>query len=210
MKADVIFVLDASASISGPDFKQQLNFVRTVIRDIHIDPAMVRCGLVTYGDKIRVEFGLRTYSSAESAMKAVSLVRQLRGNTRTDLAIQTVRQMMADDKRSGVPQIGIVITDGQSDNQTATRVEAEAAHQAGITMFAVGVGKHVDDKELGSIASQKDYRFNVESFNGLETIRKILTTKACDVESKNDQTTETVPLQDDQTTKSAPPQNVTG
>src|SRR6218665_2378079 len=171
---------------------------------------MVRCGLVTYGDKIRVEFGLRTYSSAASAMKAVSLVSQLRGKTRTDRALQKMRQMMADDKRSGVTQIGIVITDGQSDNRTATRVEAEAAHQAGITMFAVGVGKHVDDRELGSIASQKGFRFNVESFNGLETIRKILTTKACDVESKNDQTTEGALPQNDQTTTPTPTQNVTG
>ena len=173
--------------------------MKTIIQDLHIDPSMVRCGLVTYGDIIQVEFGLRSYSSADEVIKAVSRVEQLRGNTRTDLAIRKMMEMMADDKRSGVPQIGIVITDGESDNTTATRVEAEAAHKAEITMFAVGIGRKVNDRELASIASQRDFRFHVGSFDGLETIRKMLTAKACDVKSQNDRTTE-----------HSPPQNIEG
>lgn len=164
--------------------------MKTIIQDLHIDPSMVRCGLVTYSHVLVEEFGLLSYSSADEVIKAVSRVEQLRGNTRTDLALRHMMEMMADDRRPGVPQIGIVITDGDSDNMTATRLEAEAAHMAGITMFAVGIGRKVEDNELDSIASQEDFRFNVESFDGLETIRKMLTTKACHVTPPNDRTTD--------------------
>ena len=99
---------------------------------------------------------------------------------------------MADDKRSGVPQIGIVITDGDSDNKKATRVEAEAAHKAGITMFALGIGRKVDDTELGWIASQKDFMFNNLSFDELGTIASILSARICNAISENEQTPEPV------------------
>ena len=163
--------------------------MKTVIQDLDIDPSKVRCGLVTYADQAHVAFGLRTYSSAETAKEAVLLVTQLRGKTRTDLALRKMMEMMAKDKRFGVPQIGIVITDGDSDNTTATRVEAEAAHKAGITMFAVGIGMAVNETELSSIASQVEFVFKVESCDGLERLRKVLTTTVCYIESQNDTTT---------------------
>lgn len=43
-----------------------------------------------------------------------------------------------------VPRIGIVITDGESDYIDKTKVEAAAARQEGITMFAIGVGRNVN------------------------------------------------------------------
>src|SRR6218665_18006 len=176
---DVIFLLDASSSIYGPDFRKHLGFVTSVIRDLRIDPSMVRFGLTTFGDQARVEFGLRTYSSAATAMKAVSLVRQLRGNTRTDLALRVMRQMMAEDRRSGVSQIGIVLTDGQSDYPGKTRQEAEAAHSEGVVLFAVGFGEDMDMRELRAIASREEFVYLLTSEKEFQVLKGFLPKIIC-------------------------------
>ena len=40
----------------------------------------------------------------------------------------------------GFPRVGIVVTDGQSNDRTATLRAASRAHDADLTMFAIGVG----------------------------------------------------------------------
>ena len=40
----------------------------------------------------------------------------------------------------GVPRVGIVITDGESNNLGSTLAAAQRAHDQDITMFAIGVG----------------------------------------------------------------------
>ena len=46
--------------------------------------------------------------------------------------------------RPNVPNMGIVITDGRSNDPNATKMEAAAARAKGITMVAVGVGPNVE------------------------------------------------------------------
>lgn len=46
--ADVVFVLDASNSIWGPDFKRQLAFVNNVISMFEIADNVTRIGVSTF------------------------------------------------------------------------------------------------------------------------------------------------------------------
>ena len=70
-------------------------------------------------------------------------ITQRRGGTGTFDAINKMRTEMfsASRARSDVPRIGIVITDGESEDMEKTRVEAAAARGEGITLFAIGVGR---------------------------------------------------------------------
>ena len=55
------------------------------------------------------------------------------------------------------------------------------AQDSGIMMFAIGVGKYVDRKELSDIASDPDgdHMFMVDDFNALSTILEMLAVKTC-------------------------------
>lgn len=177
--ADIYFVLDASSSIWGPDYRKQLDFVNSVIKELDLN--VVRCGLLTYGSVVQEEFGLRTYEGRRHALTdAVSAVRQLRGDTQTDKAIRRARERMLQDRRE-VPRIVVVMTDGKSDNPGLTKMEAELTHRSGITTFAIGIGKSVDENELNSIASHKDFLFTVDNFDALVAIKSMLREKACEV-----------------------------
>jgi Mg-chelatase subunit ChlD len=56
--------------------------------------------------------------------------------------------------RDNAKKLIVVITDGQSDNQTKTESEARLARLSGIHIISVGVGNAPNDKELGRIASK--------------------------------------------------------
>lgn len=157
--ADVIFVLDESVRVKALDFKKLLELMGRVIRTFSTEPSMVRFGLVTFGHDVHVEFGLLNHSSAKAALESVSFLKQLQGNSRMDLALEKVREILRDDKRSGVPQIAIVVTDADSDF-AALKTEAEAARGEGIILFAVGLGKDVDLKQLEEIASKNEFAFD--------------------------------------------------
>ncbi|WAR30003.1 MATN1-like protein [Mya arenaria] len=85
--------------------------------------------------------------------------------------------------RANVPNIAIVVTDGQSNNPTLTAAEAKAARDAGITILAIGVGHGVVRSELNEIASDPDstHVFTADSFSALSSLNALLSTKACEV-----------------------------
>ena len=83
--------------------------------------------------------------------------------------------------RENVTRLGVIITDGQSDDPELTAAEASLAKQAGIHMFAVGVGVNQIPDELNVIASVPTtyYTFMVENYEALTNIRDLLAIKAC-------------------------------
>jgi len=71
---------------------------------------------------------------------------------------------------------------GKSNNAAATSSEAALLRQAGITVFAVGVGAGATVAELNSMATDPDstHVFQVDNFNNLDSIKGTLSQKACE------------------------------
>jgi hypothetical protein len=63
--------------------------------------------------------------------------------------------------RQNVPEIMIIITDGISENQTATTSEAKTAKLKGIKIIVVGIGNGVDKTELQTISSDPSSKFMI-------------------------------------------------
>ena len=83
--------------------------------------------------------------------------------------------------RKGVPKLAIIITDGFSSQRQRTLSEASLVHASGVTVMAIGVGMDTNKRVLRAIASDPDstYYFHINSFSGLKTIEKKLSTKTC-------------------------------
>ena len=83
--------------------------------------------------------------------------------------------------RPGVPNIGIIVTDGRSAKPDDTSTQAKLARKAGINLFSVGVGSAVSLKELNAIATDpdKDHVLTVSHFDKLAGISALFTQKAC-------------------------------
>ena len=129
-------------------------------------------------------FGLSTYSDLQSLKEAIhpDTIEYLTGGTNTGDAIKYVtKKFSSQEARKGVAQIIITVTDGLSQAPAKTARAAAEAREDGIYMFAVGVGKYVDDQELKDISSNpdEDFVFSVDNFQALDSITQLMSTKTC-------------------------------
>ncbi|XP_046580211.1 cartilage matrix protein-like [Haliotis rubra] len=188
--ADVYFILDSSGSIEKDDFSHtMLDFVRNVtgLFDIGSGDSQTRVGIVTFSDDVTQIFPLSAYTSRNELLNAISpenIPHKAQG-TNTGDALRFVVEQGFSPKvaRPGVAHVAIVITDGQSKDTEATTAAAEAAHRAGIYVFAIGVGESVDKQELSDIANNPDiqFTFTVSDFAALSEIRNLLAIRTCEV-----------------------------
>jgi len=122
---DIIFVLDESGSIGSRDFGLMKSFLSHLVSRLDVDSGNTRVGLVTYSSNVGTGFNLSAHSSVASVQSAISSLTYSGGGTNTDAALAHVRSTMltsAAGDRSNVPNVVVVLTDGQSNNATATQV----------------------------------------------------------------------------------------
>ncbi|XP_023931296.1 matrilin-3-like [Lingula anatina] len=150
--ADIVFVIDGSRSIWPVDFKERMiGFLKSFIKEFNIqdDGSGTRIGAMVFSSdtpyQTKIEFNLKDHFSREALNKAIDKIQQTKGQTRTDIALQIVREQMftrENGARIGeVPQIAIVLTDGNSDFEEKTAKQAALTKAKGIKVFAIGIGK---------------------------------------------------------------------
>ena len=175
--------MDASSSIWGKDFRRQLTFVQDLVDTFEVSQDHTRVGAITFGDEPHREFHMDKYNSGAELKAAIGSIQQVRGTTNTAESLHRMRtHFFGDHGRDGVVKIGIVITDGLSNDAHATAHQAALAREAGIQLFAIGVGRSVDQDELEAIASRPahKYAFNVDNFMGLQQIKILLARRTCE------------------------------
>ena len=103
--------------------------------------------------------------------------------TRIDLGIDSAAEELVGSRTApGSNRVMVVLTDGRATGveDSVVRARAEAARQAGIAIYTVGLGTDVDATALGEIASGPGYAFLAPSPDQLEQIyRDIAYTIAC-------------------------------
>ena len=88
--------------------------------------------------------------------------------------------------QDGVPNLGIVITDGRSNDEQDTWDEARLAREQGINMIAIGIGSSIKVSELEAIASDPNEMgenvLQARDFNDLQNLRGRLIETICNSE----------------------------
>ena len=179
--ADIVFVVDSSSSIWGPDFDKQLNFIEAIISSFEIAENLTKVGIVTFSDKSHVEFDLNKYKEEKNMKTAVNSIKQILGGTNTASAITEMSDLFKGGRPNDVPQIAIIMTDGKSRSPEETVKAANKVRKSATHVFVIGVGDNIDQKELNAIASSpKDrYVFEVDDYDALDTIRELLGIEVC-------------------------------
>ncbi|XP_059170597.1 collagen alpha-4(VI) chain-like [Physella acuta] len=183
-RLDLVFVLDASTSVTAPNFELMKDFVKDFLFEAAIDNGNVRVGVVIYSTGDYVQFQLKDFSKKEDVYNAIDIIPYRYGNTNTADALKTMRTVMftaENGDRPGVDNIAIVVTDGVSNiNNKRTIPEAEEARAQGIHIYAIGIGL-TETKELDGIASKPvdENRFAVQDFSELRELRHKVLSAMC-------------------------------
>ena len=156
---DLMFVLDSSGSVGTSNFQVIRNFVNTFVNTLEIGPTRSQVGVIVFSSSANVQFRLNTYSNRNSLTAAVNNTRYVGGGTNTADALTLLARQGFVGARpidEGVPRVAIVVTDGRSNNATATIRAAELLKQnKSLAIYAVGIGG-ANMEELNDIASTRN------------------------------------------------------
>uniref|UniRef100_A0A8C7DHT4 Collagen type XIV alpha 1 chain n=1 Tax=Oncorhynchus kisutch TaxID=8019 RepID=A0A8C7DHT4_ONCKI len=180
--ADIVILVDGSWSIGRINFRLVRMFLENLVSAFHVEFDKTRIGLAQYSGDPRMEWHLNTFTTKEAVIDAVKNLPYKGGNTLTGLALTYILENSykpESGSRAGVPKIGILITDGKS--QDDVRPPAQSLREAGIELFAIGV-KNADEKELKAIGSppEETHVYNVADFSVMSSIVERLTRTVCD------------------------------
>uniref|UniRef100_A0A4W4FGZ2 Collagen, type VI, alpha 4b n=1 Tax=Electrophorus electricus TaxID=8005 RepID=A0A4W4FGZ2_ELEEL len=172
--ADIVFLVDGSASIGLSNFQQIRDFLSSLVSNFDIAPNKVRIGLVQFSDTPRTEFYLKTYENKQQILDYIRQLPYKTGGTNTGLGLEfLLKSHFVEEAGSrakwNVPQISVVITDGNS--QDEVEPHAQELRQKGIKLYAIGI-KDADEKLLKQIANQPydQYVYSVSDFTALQEI----------------------------------------
>ncbi|XP_058878427.1 matrilin-2-like isoform X2 [Acipenser ruthenus] len=180
---DLVFVIDGSKSLGPDNFELVKQFVKGIIDSLDISPTTTRVGLLQYSTKVRSEFTLAQFSSVKDVNEAVSQIKYMGRGSMTGSALKHMLETSFTEaegaRPASVPKVTIVFTDGRSQDDVSEW--STKAQKNGITMYAVGVGKAIED-ELRQIASkpQDKHLYYAEDFSKMGEIADKLKSRICE------------------------------
>ena len=195
VRADIVFVVDSSGSIrdnnpndeSYDNWALMLQFMQNIVDQLSIGEDETRVGMVrfsNFGDSI---FYLNSYYNKEALKDAIGAIAYDGGNTNTSGGLRVMMEeqfIAANGDRADAENIGIVITDGVSTMDTQRTIpDAEAARDAGIKLYAVGITNNINVVELQGISSlpqraDENY-FTSSDFRALDSVVETLVSQTC-------------------------------
>ena len=178
----IVFLLDASGSIGDENFDIMKNFTASAAVNFAMNGA--RVGVVVFSINADVAVPLQKWENATQLHTNIGNIwYDDGGSTNTAVGISTTTSVLG----SKGTRIILLFTDGQSDSQQYAENAANAATQAGISIYAGGIGSSVSEEELNNLVSYPpgDYRVSVADFNGITFVQEIQPLIASSCLSKN-------------------------
>ncbi|CAG5123755.1 unnamed protein product, partial [Candidula unifasciata] len=152
---DIVFILDASASVGPDNFEILLKYVSSIIKDLTAFRHGHQFSLVTYSTEAKTVFSFNRYSSREQIIEAVETTTYSAGSTNTAGGLREAIQLFQADfgDRPSAKNVAILITDGQSNvNYWDTVPAGNDLKATGAKVIAVGINLE-DFSEVNSIAT---------------------------------------------------------
>ncbi|CAK6978119.1 collagen alpha-6(VI) chain-like [Scomber scombrus] len=175
-KADVVFLLDTSSSITKDNHTSMLNFTSELVRSFKVGEEFVRVGAAQFSDHRYHEFYLNHYSNQKAVIEHIGNMTHYGVDTHIGKALKYIKDYFTVSKGSReskhIPKTLVLVSDG-GDNDDVDILEEEASdlRDMGVRILAIGVGD-VHLLQLLQIA-EKPYRvFNRLTFKDLGEIRK--------------------------------------
>ncbi|XP_048881519.1 collagen alpha-6(VI) chain-like [Brienomyrus brachyistius] len=182
--ADIMFLMDGSGSISVGQFQSMLTFMVSLINDTDVGLNRVRIGAIMYANNPQLLFTLTQHTSKTAVRSALAALRHPGGSTYTSKALQFSKIYFGKEhggrRDDGVPQILMVITDGQATDAIALPRVSKDVLDAGINVYAIGVAGAIAS-ELETMTGNKNKVYYVDNYDSLHGIKKTLSQAICNV-----------------------------
>lgn len=189
--------MDGSTSITLNKFRSMQKFMQSMVNQTTVGKDLTRFGVILYSTFPKSVFTLSQYSTRQEVFKAITDLRPPFGDTFTGRALTYSLQFFGAEHGGRaalkVPQILMVITDGDATDRYSLVEPSVALRNAGVNVFSIGVeGANVTQLEIMAGNDQSKV-FYVDNFKALETLHKNISQVLCNSTKPG----ETVPFSDD-------------
>ncbi|XP_078488473.1 collagen alpha-1(XII) chain-like isoform X1 [Ciona intestinalis] len=191
---DIVFMLDGSRSVRPKNFQTVKDYVKN-FTDIFeaFGPNDMQVGVIQFGSGVREEILLNQFYDRHELMEAIDNIRYMETGTMTGLALRklvTETLTVAHGARVDNPivhTVVVIITDGKSQDYSRGGVTkwTKEAKARGFEIFAIGIGRKANRKELLEMASEPKelHTFRVQNFNAIKRVDVNLKDRIlCDVD----------------------------
>ena len=183
-KADLIFLIDVSGSLSDHGFNAEREFVSSLLSKISVQPSAARVAVVTFGQNVKedidyIDYGYLDKNKCTFNEEFKRVVHRKEGATNINGALQKAKAILDSAqsnkfKRNHVNTVAVLLTDGGwnyggSPFGTAKDLR-DGLHY--VEIFSIGVGRYLDRNQLKNIAGKEDNVIiaqDFSDFSGLAT-----------------------------------------
>ncbi len=178
-KAELVFLVDSSASVGATNFYNEIKFIRKLLADFTVSVNTTRVVIITYSSVDRVTRQVDQVSlPSEAHHKCRLLEREIpaitydSGGTYTLGALRQALEVLQFGGRPDAVKAVFLITDGYS-NGGDPRPTAELLKQMGVEFFTFGI-RNGNVKELEAMASapKEEHCFVLDSFREFEALAR--------------------------------------
>lgn len=157
LQADIIFLTDWSSSVQKYEHFLVLA-VKETIESLNPSFNGVHVGIISFADSAEVELPLTDDREQIDLATSYLYNRGAHGDTNMGAGLSLLIQEFADNGRSGIPKIVVIITDGvpTSSSESALAVTQGLKNQ-GVKIFSINTGAFVSVDFLEKIASPHCY-----------------------------------------------------
>ena len=177
---ELVFIIDASGSVTKKNFNKTLSFIQKVVTNLQIASDKTRVAVIRFSSNAKVAFGLGAHNSVASLTNAMSKIKYTGGGTSTSTALDLARKVVFKNSRKNVPKVLVLVTDGRSDNQNQTIIAADKLKKDAITIFTIGIG-YINNYEIRAIASSPSctHYYLLKSYQDIDTIITEIQRESC-------------------------------
>lgn len=162
-RADLIFLLDSSNDVTTELFKQQKEFIKSIVGKFQIAANKSRVAVVRYSSTTSSVIKFNTFDDLLDLVQGIENIQFLGGSRRMDAALKEANKMR-ETARPGVPTYVILLTAGrQTSTPFSTPLDraAQPLLDSSARVFVVGISSRPDGKELRSMAEHDRDVFRV-------------------------------------------------
>lgn len=137
----MVIALDSSGSIGRENYYTMLDFTKELVASLNIGRQHTLVGLETFSNGVEVKFNLNDFQNKLDVVNAISFPYN-GGTTNTAEALNIMTEAQFSPQggdRSQIRNVGIIITDGESNDRVSTFAKAVEARNQGIDLIAVGI-----------------------------------------------------------------------
>ncbi|XP_068678399.1 adhesion G protein-coupled receptor L4-like [Montipora foliosa] len=188
--ADIAFIVDSSGSIGRCNWQKMLEFLKRMVEALNVGPNKTHIAVIAFSSKAVLEFPFNKLKgsdvTAQEYGKLIDRIRFQRGLTFIDKALLLAESDVfttAAGMRPELPQIAVVITDGQQTTDRSSFTELSEASRGlkdkNVNVFSLGIGSGVNEIQLTDIASSAKNVFTAPTFADLTPAVDTIVENSC-------------------------------